>query len=141
MADAFLATLKEFERVMLEIGETREKLDSLIKSGDQLRKQLKALGGSSQAAAPDPEAGHTLAITEIARIVRELKGSARLGEIAKSANLDVKVAATRVQRAVKVGLLVRAGHGVYQLPANQLADLASGPATDSGTANSVASSG
>jgi hypothetical protein len=140
MADAFAAALKDFERVMAEIGETRERLQTLEKARDQLRKQLRSLAGSSEfsgISTSHGDAGPTLAITEIVNTVRHLGGAARLADVAKSAGLDVKVAATRIQRAVKAGLLMRAGHGQYQLPADQLQALISGTASVSDTVSTV----
>jgi hypothetical protein len=142
MADAFVVALKDFERVMAEIGETRERLQSLEKTRDQLRKQLRSLAGSSEfsgSSMSHGEAGPSITITEIVNTIRHLGGSARLADIAKSAGLDVKVAATRIQRAVKAGLVRRTGHGQYQLPSDQLEALVSGTAAVSGSADAASS--
>lgn len=122
MPDAFATTLKDFERVVDEIGETRERLQALERERDQLRKQLKVLAGSSEGSifgSSESGAAQT-AISEIVDVVRRLQGSARLADIAKRANLDPKVAATRLQRAVRAGALVRVAHGQYQLPPEEL---------------------
>jgi hypothetical protein len=133
MADAFHAALKEFERVVSEIGETRERLQALENQRDQLRKQVRALAGNTDATASAAVSSgdrvQTLSIMEIVRVVRDLGGSARLAQITKASGLDAKVVATRVQRAVQTNALVRSGHGYYQLPADMLAALASGNAS------------
>jgi hypothetical protein len=131
MADAFSSALKEFESVVAEIGEMRERLAALEASRDRLRKQLRSLAGNTESssalgASGESSAAPSLAITEIVTVVRTLGGSAKLADIAKAAALDTKVTATRLQRAEKLGFIKRVGHGQYQLPTDQLQALLSG---------------
>lgn len=142
MPDAFANALKEFEDVVDAIGETREKLAALEEKRNRLRKQLRNLAGTTESpsATASGSAGIS-AISEIVDVVRALRGSAKLGDIAKKAGLESSVASTRLQRAVQMNQLVRVGHGQYQLPADELKALLSGSESSStSTATSSSSS-
>jgi len=141
MADAFLTLLKDFERVVVEIGETTERLQMLEASRDQLRKQLKALAGNTDSSASSSGGsdvgGKSQAVAQVVEAIRALGGSARLADIAKGAGLDTKVTATRLQRAAQSGVIVRSGHGQYQLPAEELSALAGGGNAVSPSSNAI----
>lgn len=121
MPDPFLAALKDFERVVAEIGEMQERLQSLEAQRDQLRKQLRSLAAGTEVSsavslsAPTRD-GPPHAVAEIIDAIRALGGMARLADLASHVHLENKVVATRLQRAVKEGLLERVGHGLYKLP-------------------------
>jgi hypothetical protein len=131
MADAFATKLREFERLVAEVSETRERLQFLEWQRDQLRKELKSLAGGvavDSDGAVVPRAPHqrrrsdsvTPAVLEMVRALRALDGSGGLSDIASKAALDKKVAAMRLQRAVQLGLIERHGHGLYKLPDDEL---------------------
>lgn len=126
MADSFTSTLKEFEKIVQQIADAKEQLGFLEFERDRLRKRLRALAnGTIEPGSTEPGERPRLglrakrpteAILAIVDAIVKLGGQGTVAKIAAAANLEPKVAATRLQRATGIGAVERLGHGIYKLP-------------------------
>ncbi|HET9342877.1 MAG TPA: type IV toxin-antitoxin system AbiEi family antitoxin domain-containing protein [Candidatus Eremiobacteraceae bacterium] len=117
MPDQFSNDLKEFGRISERIGLLQREIEELTAQRDQLRKRLRAYnsvvgqGLSSLPDASDEEVSE--AVKAVVDSLRE--GPARISDIADKLGITPAVAATRLLRAEKAGLIERESRGKYRL--------------------------
>ena len=116
MPDAFTSALKDLEQVSTEIGQLVERLDTLTRRREHLRKLLRNLRSATSAAVVTGDEELPDAVRQVLDAIAQLGGSARLSDIANQTGLENRVVATRLQRAIKLRRLEREGHGKYRLP-------------------------